>query len=409
MDSALLVGIAAGAGAAVTAIVAFGVSRRLPRAVDDALVRLGGDTGRFWWQRSAVLRNEIRRLEEATAASERDRARLAAAVAEAPLGIVLTDDDGTVLVANGPASHYLGARQGEAVAEARMREAIETAILQQRPERREIEIYTPQRRYLVIEAYPLSHGVESVGSVAYIHDVTEPRRVEAMRSDFVANVSHELKTPLGALAVLAETLSDHIDDPAAAGRLSVRVVEEAARLSKLVGDILDLSQAEASERPRGPVDLRGLMVDVVSDVEAAAAEAGVEVHLGEFGRDAAVWGDRRQLETLFVNLLENAVKYSGGDRSERRPRVTVDCKVSKKDVVVTVDDEGIGIPDQHLGRIFERFYRVDRARSRATGGTGLGLSIARHIARNHGGDVTVESQVGVGSRFSVRLPTWREP
>jgi two-component system sensor histidine kinase SenX3 len=327
-------------------------------------------------------------------------------MAEAPIGIVLTDDDGLVLMANSHAARYIDARHGEAVAEARMRGAIEAAVLRRRPEHRELEIYTPQRRYLEITALPLEHGVESVGAVAYIRDVTEPRRVEAMRSDFIANVGHELKTPLGALAVLAETLADQIGDPAVTVRMADRVVKEATRLSKLIGDILDLSQAEASERPRSPVRLEEVLIDVVDDIGTGAIESGVDLHLEPLGEAAVVWGERRQLKTLFTNLVENAVKYSNRPDGGRRPHVAIGARIGESDVVVAVEDEGIGIPEQHLGRIFERFYRVDKGRSRETGGTGLGLSIARHIARNHGGDVTVESQVGVGSTFRVRLPRW---
>ena len=134
------------------------------------------------------------------------------------------------------------------------------------------------------------------------------------------------------------------------------------------------------------------------------------LHVAAFSPSAVVWGERRQLQTLFTNLVENALKYSPSvDGSDNQPQVNVHAKASKKEVVVSVEDEGIGIADSHQRRIFERFYRVDKGRSRDTGGTGLGLSIARHIARNHGGDITVESQVGVGSRFKVRLPVWREP
>jgi signal transduction histidine kinase len=404
----IVLGVTA-AAATVVALAALIQVFRLSRSVDHALERIGAKPVRRWWRRAAILRREIRTLEGSVAESERDRARLAAAVTEAPIGILITDDEGVVLSANYPASRFLGARHGEAVAEARLRQSIEKAMLDRRPVRRELEIYTPQRRYLEIGALPLEHGVESIGAVAYIRDVTHDRRVDAMRSDFIANVSHELKTPLGALAVLAETLEDHVTDPAVAARMADRVGKEARRLAKLIGDILDLSQAEAADRPRAPVELAAVMIDVIDELGPEATEQGIELHVETFAEGARVWGEQRQLQTMFTNVIENAVKYGSNGGKDRRPRIMVTAKVSKKEVVVSVEDEGIGIPEQHLGRIFERFYRVDKGRSQETGGTGLGLSIARHIARNHGGDITVESQVGVGSTFRIRLPVWREP
>jgi two-component system sensor histidine kinase SenX3 len=400
-------GIAVAAAAVATVFI---VSlKRLSRSVDHALDRIGASPARRWWRRASTLRREIRSLEERTTESHRDRARLAAAVKEAPTGILITDDQGVVFFANSRASRFLGARHGEAVAEARMRQSIETAILSRKPTRTELEIYTPQHRFLEIGTLPLELGVESLGAVTYIRDVTQDRRVDAMRSDFVANVSHELKTPLGALVVLAETLEEHASDPAVAARMADRVGKEARRLSDLIGDILDLSEAEAVDRPRAPVELASVMVDVVEDLGPEAAEKGVDLHIQTFSPKAVVWGERRQLRTLLTNVIENAVKYSPAGDADRRPRVSVMAKTSKKEIVVSVEDEGIGIREQHLDRIFERFYRVDKGRDRETGGTGLGLSIARHIARNHGGDISVESQLGVGSTFRIRLPLWREP
>jgi two-component system sensor histidine kinase SenX3 len=404
----VLVGAAAAAAASVAVIVVAHLVR-LSRTARRALERIGAVPPGRWWKRPAALDRGIQVLEAGTASSHRDRSRLAAAAAEAPIGMVITDDDGMIWLANRAATRYLGARRGEAVGETRMGQAIEAALLGRRPVHREVEVYTPHRRYLDIEALPLEHGVESAGAVAYIRDVTETHRVDAMRSDFIANVTHELKTPLGALAVLAETLAEHAGDPQVASRLAGRVVAEAGRLSALVGDILDLSQAESGERPRAPVDLDGLISTVSAELGPGATQQGVEMAAATVPQSAMVWGDRRQLHTMLTNLVENAVKYSRPGGGEKPPRVTIETRLSKKEAVVSVIDEGVGIPEQHQERIFERFYRVDRGRSRETGGTGLGLSIARHIARNHGGDITLESQVGVGSTFRVRLPLWREP
>jgi len=409
VDTTLLVVAAIATASVLLALFALIYARRLSRSVDLALARIGGEPTRRWWRRARTLEREVRVLEESVTESERDRSRLAAAAAEASIGILLTDDAGVVVFSNEAAAAYLGARHGEAVAETRMRLAIETAILNRRPEHREIEIFNPQRRHLDIRAVPLELGVESLGAVAYVEDITDSRRVDALRSDFIANVGHELTTPLGALATLAETLADQRDDPAVVDRMADRVAQESQRLSKLIGDILDLSQAEAAERPRAPVELSEVMAAVASDLRAAAAAAQVDLTIGTVPAGAVVWGERRQLQTMFTNLVDNAIKYTPPGASDRKPRVAIHTKASKQELVISVEDEGIGIGEEHLERVFERFYRADKGRSRETVGTGLGLSIARHIARNHGGDITLESQVGVGTVFRVHLPIWKEP
>lgn len=393
--------------AVIAAIVAIWQLRKLGMAVDDTLHRIRGTTATRWWKRPKALDATVERLERFAGESDDERARLAAGLEQAPIGIILTGDDGVVRYANAAASRYLGARHGEAVAEARMREAIEQAVLEQRAVAREVELYTPSRRVVAIHAIPLEHGIRSLGSVAYIRDITEERRVDAMRRDFIANVSHELKTPLGAMAVLGETIASQRDDPVVLGRLADRLGSEARRLSQLIGDILDLSQAEGKDRPLTPVDLTEVVVDVIRDVAARPDAENVALLPGPLPELATVRGDRRQLRTMLTNLIENAVRY--GRPPEGEHLVHVRTRVEADDVTIEVEDAGQGIPEAHLGRIFERFYRVDRARSRDSGGTGLGLSIARHIARNHGGDITVESEVGVGTTFTVRLPIWSEP
>jgi two-component system sensor histidine kinase SenX3 len=224
-------------------------------------------------------------------------------------------------------------------------------------------------------------------------------RVESVRRDFVANVSHELKTPIGALEVLAETLVGE-DDPAITRPLAERIVKEAERLARIVDDLLSLSLIETQEAPpREPVPLEVLVDDAVDQLRPAAAAAGInlQVHPGVTG--ALVSCDRRQMVSAIANLIDNAVKYS-----EQGSPVTVSTALLGDVAEVSVRDAGIGIPSRDLERIFERFYRVDQARSRDTGGTGLGLSIVRHVARVHGGDVTVESVEGQGSTFRFVVP-----
>lgn len=394
------------AGVALWAILR---NRLHAEAVDDAIGRIGAAEPRRSWRRSQALGAALSDLERSTATAQRERARLAGAVQAAPLGILVTDDHGVVVASNAAAGRFLGARVGEAIAEARIREAIEQAMLRRTATSAEVELFTPVRSILEVSAVPLDFGVESVGSVAFVDDVTEARRVAAMRRDFVANVGHELKTPIGALAVLAETLSDSLGDPAVATSLAERLQGEANRLSKLIEDILDLSQAEALAAHDEPVAIAPVLADAARAVTEAAAVAGVDVEVVPCAADVRVAGDARQLGSMVSNLVENAVKYSFVREPDVRPKVTVRAEVRGDDVVIEVADQGIGIPAAHTDRIFERFYRVDRARSRQTGGTGLGLSIVRHIARNHRGEVTVESVEGEGSTFRVTLPLWRKP
>jgi two-component system sensor histidine kinase SenX3 len=283
---------------------------------------------------------------------------------------------------------------------------MEQAIVHRSAVAREVQLYTPVRRVLQVSAIPLDVGVESAGAVAYVTDVTEQRRVEEMRRDFVANVGHELKTPLGALAVLAETLAGGIADGEVSLKLAGRVEEESRRLSRLLDDILDLSQAEAMSSRFRPVDVGDVVTDVAGMLGESAKEHDVDLEVAPVPPGAVVAGDGRQLRSLVTNLVDNATKYSDGGRGASAPVVAVRVRLQGDEVVLEVEDQGIGIHESHIRRIFERFYRVDRARSRATGGTGLGLSIVRNVAAGHGGSVSVVSEVGVGSTFTVRLPRW---
>ncbi|MHB8342207.1 MAG: sensor histidine kinase [Mycobacteriales bacterium] len=235
-----------------------------------------------------------------------------------------------------------------------------------------------------------------------IEDVTEARRVEAVRRDFVANVSHELKTPVGALVLLAEAISGASDDPLAVRRFAERMTREGRRLSKLVQELIDLSRLQGAEAPPEAIPVSA--VSVVSEAvdrtgllaQAKAIDVGV---VPEGDLPLVVSGDEGQLVTAVANLLDNAISYSPAGT-----RVVVGI-IRRSDVVeISVVDEGIGIAEPDLERVFERFYRVDPARSRATGGTGLGLAIVKHIATNHGGEVTVWSSEGAGSTFTLRLP-----
>jgi len=232
-------------------------------------------------------------------------------------------------------------------------------------------------------------------------DRTEARRVDAVRRDFVVNASHELKTPVGALALLAETVAEAADDPEAVRRFAARMKVEADRLAVLVQDILQLSRVQVGESQEDfvPVDVRALVGEAVDRARTSASARDITIEVG--GDPAVVLGDHDLLVTVVRNLLDNAVAYS-----EAGTRIGVGTTVREQEGVVeiVVVDQGIGIPPEALSRLFERFYRVDPARSRDTGGTGLGLSIVKHVVADHGGEVTVWSEPGRGSTFTVRLP-----
>jgi two-component system sensor histidine kinase SenX3 len=236
-------------------------------------------------------------------------------------------------------------------------------------------------------------------------DQTESRRVEEVRRDFVANISHELKTPVGALALLAETMEEAADDPEAVRRFAGRMRQEASRLTYLVQDLITLSRIQAAEPMPDPitVDLSAIVADAVDRVRMKASARGIDL-VAVCEERVVVLGDEDLLVTALRNLLENAIAYSPD-----RTRVMVSASRDARTAQVSVADQGIGIPERDRERIFERFYRVDPARSRATGGTGLGLAIVKHVMAAHRGKVTVWSQEGVGSTFTLQMPIVNRP
>jgi two-component system sensor histidine kinase SenX3 len=335
-----------------------------------------------------------RRLEEAKSAER----RLTAALGEVAQGVVMSDQSGAVMYRNAQAAMFVGARHGEALAERALSELLAAAIGGEAREET-IELFSPPRRTLTIRATPLIEAGGVIGALAIIDDISERRRLEAIRRDFVANISHELKTPVGALSLVAETLEGE-DDPEVVARLSHRMRTEAERLGRIIEDLLDLSRIEAEETPsRERVPVRLVIAEAVERLRPVADHRSIRLEVDEPAYALTVVGDRRQLVSALHNLLDNAIKYS-----EIGSSVNVVVRHDDESIEIEVADHGIGIPSRDLERIFERFYRVDRARSRDTGGTGLGLAIVRHVASNHGGDVRVASREGAGSTFTLRLP-----
>lgn len=233
-----------------------------------------------------------------------------------------------------------------------------------------------------------------------VEDRTQSHRVEQVRRDFLGNVSHELKTPVGGIALLAEAVLDAADDPVAVRRFATRMGIEATRLTQLVKEVVDLSRLQAAEVLIDPelVDIEAVVDEALDNVRVAASAKDIAL-ADKCGEDLYVLGDRGLLVTAVRNLVGNAISYSPDGT-----KVGVGARLVGDQIEITVTDQGPGIPQEEQGRIFERFYRIDEARSRATGGTGLGLSIVKHVCANHGGDVTVWSEEGQGSTFTIRLP-----
>lgn len=399
--------VAAVAGAVVAVVATMAVVARQRAAIDTDVAavaaRRGVDTDSV--SGSPGDRSRLVGMFESSlgAADDRQRdtdavcRRLAEALDAVPGGVLVADEAGEVVFRNGPAGQYHGARHGDALVEAALDDLLADAVTG-RGGSQTLELFGPPRRTLVVTATPLSDGNRLLGAMALVEDVTERRRLEEVRRDFVANISHELKTPVGALSLLAETLLDE-SDAEVSRRMAVRMVAEASRVADTIDDLLVLSQIESDEGLRhAPVPVVQVVDEALERLGTAAEVRSIEVMVEPVG-DTVVVADRRQLVSALYNLLDNAVKYS-----DEGSRVVVGVAAGNGGVDLRVADRGIGIPARDVERVFERFYRVDAARSRQTGGTGLGLAIVRHVAANHGGEVLVESRLGEGSEFTLRLP-----
>ncbi|MBI5852472.1 MAG: PAS domain-containing protein [Planctomycetes bacterium] len=349
---------------------------------------------------------------ERAEAGASDRHKVVAILGAMVEGVLAVDAEQRILLVNGAAARILqlssSRPDGKPVSEVTRVPEI-TAILASvlaggTTEHGELRVVGPPRdRWVELHATPLrAHDGAAGGAVLVLHDVTDLRRLEAVRRDFVANVSHELKTPITAIRGLIETcLDDPAMDQATRERFLARSREQALRLSTLVTDLLTLSRVESGEPVREPlrIDLRAPVGDAVAALRALAEDKGITIDCRLDQEPVLVLGDGELLRLVATNLLDNAVKYTprGGHVAVRVDRTATHARLE-------VEDDGIGIEPKHVDRIFQRFYRVDKARSRELGGTGLGLSIVRHVCLVHGGDVGVDSTLGRGSTFRVRIP-----
>jgi two-component system sensor histidine kinase SenX3 len=312
-----------------------------------------------------------------------------------PLGVVLARRDGVVVFRNRAVTAIVGLRHVDLLVEAAVDRLIRQTSEAGAARTETLELFGPPPRVLVVSTVELADGV----CLAVIEDISERTRIDAVRTDFVANISHELKTPVGALSILAETMQDETDAQVVK-HLASQMMKEAHRMSETIDNLLELSKIELDAPLRqNNVDLAALVHEAAERHSRSAAATDVRIMTDVPDERFVVTGDHTQLLSAVSNLVENAVKYS-----EAGDAVAVRLFREPGRIVIAVEDEGIGIPQADIDRIFERFYRVDKARGRGTGGTGLGLSIVRHIMANHGGEVNVTSQEGEGSSFRLVLP-----
>lgn len=352
---------------------------------------------------SQTLKEKVRELAES-------KGRLEVVLANMESGVILVDRAGRINLVNRAARELLGVQERDAFGKSHVEivksytlsQLIDQVLCTGKPGRGEISLIFPCERTLEVYSAPIfGDRQESRGVVVVLHDISEIRRLERVRAEFVANVSHELKTPVTAVKGFAETLlAGALYNYRAAEEFVNIINEEAGRLSRLIHDLLELSKIESKE-----VKMQIETLELGSEVKRIVNKIMPQLQKKELGlgidvphKGIVVQADRDRLEQVLINLLDNSLKYT-----PREGRVEVSIKERSDEVVVAVKDTGIGIPGEDLPRIFERFYRVDKARSRKLGGTGLGLAIVRHIVEAHGGRVWVESEVGKGSTFYFSL------
>ena len=413
---ALVVGgaLALGAALVLSLILSRALTRPL-RAIHAALVQIsGGDLGARVRYRSNDELGQVARaidrmaadLDQSHGAISAERDRLETVLRVMVEGVLVVDDELRIVLANPRVRELLGARaelEGrrplEAIRSAEVHDLLAEALASDAPVRRELAFGGAERRVLGVQAASFSIA-GAKGAVAVFHDMTEVRRLETVRRDFVANASHEIKTPLTAIRGFAETLlGAPLPERETRSYLQV-ILNHSERLSRLVEDLLELSRLEAGSHKLAPValDIGALARRLCVELEPRIRESGFDVRVHGEGAPRA-FADPTAVEQILQNLLDNALKYADPGK-----RINIRVGAAGPGVQVDVEDRGPGIPEADRARIFERFYRVDRGRSREQGGTGLGLAIVKHLVQASGGEIWVESTPGEGSTFSFTLP-----
>ncbi|MGE5557372.1 MAG: sensor histidine kinase [Bacillota bacterium] len=323
-------------------------------------------------------------------------------------GVVALDQSGKVILFNPVAGEILGLSPPEILGKRHSEmfpydfsELFQEVLVTGEAKNAEIVMERNGEHLLMVHASPIKRGESDVlGVVSVLEDVTELRRLERLRTEFVANVSHELKTPLTSIKGFVETLLEEQEDPQLRERFLKIINKEANRLSFLIDDLLELSRLEAKDTrlELGPVNITRVSRHVLAVLEGRFIEKKLQVQ-NKLPEELMVLGVRELLQEVFVNFLDNAIKYT-----PEHGRITIGHEfLNERELKILISDTGVGIPPESLNRLYERFYRVDKARSREVGGTGLGLSIVKHIIEKHGGIVGVESELGKGSTFYFTL------
>lgn len=355
------------------------------------------------------LRRMAPRVRELVENLQLEGARREAILSSMVEGVLAVDQDLRVTFCNHSFARTMGAGTPvspgipllELVRDPTLLQIMTSVLATGQPVERRIMLAAAEARSFEVLAGPLA-GADTPGALAILHDVTELERLERVRRDFVANVSHELRTPLAAIQGYAETLlSGALEDQENNRRFVEIILAQATRLGNIASDLLTLSKLDsgsAAAQPQ-PISVGTALESALRTVESGGRLRGVRLVCNQTG-DLKVMGHELLLEQVFVNLLDNAVKFNRASGEVR-----VDTRAAEGKVWITIADTGIGIPSEDLPRIFERFYRVDKARSRELGGTGLGLAIVKHVVEQMGGTVMVSSRLGEGSRFTLAIPT----
>ena len=410
----------------LAALLSLRFSRRLIRPLDEiGMVARAITSGDFDQRVQVQTRDELgvlgqtinrmgETLKEKVQQISREKSKLESVMSAMTSGVVLCDSRGTINFINEAAFKIFGL-EGEKIVGLPLQAAIRNYLLYEKMQEVmhsremksfELNLFFPEPRVVQVHMVPITGdtGYEIISVLAVLHDITGIRSLERMRSEFVANVSHELRTPLTTIKGYAETLldKDNRRDPEKVEHILTVIDKEAGRLARLLKDLLNLSQIESSKAvmKKQKVDITPVVKEAVALLYKQAAEKSLQVELESPEQDIpTITGDPDWLLQLFIDILDNSIKYTP---AEGRITLTVTGQLSE--VVVSISDTGIGIPSKNLPYIFERFYRVDKARSRSVGGTGLGLAIVKHIVDAHGGRVEVHSSVGEGTTFLVYLP-----
>lgn len=326
-------------------------------------------------------------------------------------GVILIDDEGNVELTNHATERFLskhnskikGKKYNYVIGPIGLDKLVETAIEDNVKLHDEAHIYFPEERILDVHIAPYySQGWQQRGAIIVLHDITDIRRLEKMRSEFVANVSHELKTPITSVKGFAETLlSGDVPNKETEKQFMQIIYDESERLNRLITDLLELSKIEKQAMPLkiSSVDINKILLDTTQTISKIAHDKNITIHMPDNEAHVFVEADPDRLGQILLNLIANAVNYTSDNGD-----IYIDVEARTSDIIISVKDTGMGIPPESLSRLFERFYRVDKARTRHSGGTGLGLAIVKHLVESHNGRIDVRSKEGIGSTFTVTLP-----